>query len=209
MITYTDTANRLIPWEQPGFQPLLAELRGHTLIDTARLHWLWQCVCHCAALPGEFAEVGVYKGGSARLICRAAPKKPVHLFDTFSGLPAPDLARGDTHRAGEFSCSETQAREYLADCANAVFYPGLFPMNAGTLHQAVFAFVHLDVDIYPSVLAGLRFFWPRLVAGGMLLVDDYGFLSCTGAREAVDTWRQEQGQQALFVATGQALLVKS
>src|SRR4051812_38244941 len=38
------------------------------------------------AIPGEIAEVGVYKGGSAKLICTTT-KKPVHLFDTFTGLP--------------------------------------------------------------------------------------------------------------------------
>ena len=48
------------------------------------------------------------------------------------------------------------------------------------------AFAHIDVDLYRSVLDCIEFAYPRLVAGGLIVFDDYGFPSCARARQAVD-----------------------
>ena len=48
---------------------------------------LYNAVRDTVKVPGDIAEVGVYRGGSAKLICEAKGHKKLHLFDTFEGLP--------------------------------------------------------------------------------------------------------------------------
>ena len=62
---------------------------------------LFQFALSAARLQGDVAEVGVYRGGTARLLSRAvAPaRKTVRLFDTFEGMPSTDPQR-DRHRTG-------------------------------------------------------------------------------------------------------------
>ena len=36
---------------------------------------------------GDMAEVGVFQGGSAKIICEAKKSSKLHLFDSFEGLP--------------------------------------------------------------------------------------------------------------------------
>ena len=46
--------------------------------------------------------------------------------------------------------------------------------------------IHLDVDVYPAIKFVLDEFWPRIARNGFILVDDYGFTTCKGAKKAVD-----------------------
>ncbi len=48
------------------------------------------------------------------------------------------------------------------------------------------AWAHIDVDIYAAVRDCLEYLYPRMAPGGMIVLDDYGFPSCPGARRAVD-----------------------
>jgi len=58
-------------------------------------------------IKGDIAEVGTYRGGSAKLICEAKEDKPLHLFDTFGGMPEINeevdlpIVNGAIHRAIE------------------------------------------------------------------------------------------------------------
>ena len=80
--------------------------------------------------PGAFAEVGVYKGGSAKLICEAKGDKTFHAFDTFEGLPPScDSDRG-VHRDNQYAFSLEAVQEYLQGYDNLHFHKGLFPKSA-------------------------------------------------------------------------------
>jgi Macrocin-O-methyltransferase (TylF) len=64
-----------------------------------------------------------------------------------------------------------------------VFHVGFFPDTAPEV--AEFCFVHLDADLYQSTVAGIKYFYPRLVAGGMLVFDDYEWGRCPGVKKAI------------------------
>ena len=116
-------------------------------------------------IAGDIAEVGVYKGGSAKLICEAT-KKPVHLFDTFEGLP--DLCEADSPKQfnkGDFCASFESVKNYLKNYTNIRFYKGKFPLTAEPLKDKKFSFIHIDADIYESTLNCLKFFYPRMNRG--------------------------------------------
>ena len=60
-----------------------------TLYEAFLIHSVARAQCQ---RPGELAEVGVYQGGSAKLICEVKGDLPLHLFDTFEGFA--DLVAG-------------------------------------------------------------------------------------------------------------------
>ena len=64
------------------------------------------------------------------------------------------------------------------------------------------------VDIRQSVLDCCEFVYPRMVPGGVLVFDDYGFLTCPGARAAVDEFFSDKPEHALVLHTGQAIVFK-
>lgn len=133
---------------------------------------------------GEIVEVGVFEGGTAEIIADAYPDKTIYLFDTFEGLPN-DLVKDDPeeyymgHCKGEL---ET-AQEYLKG-KNVKFYKGRFPDTSKPIKDMKFAFVHLDVDIYTATKDALKFFIPKMVKGGKILIHDYP--AHKGVKRAVD-----------------------
>lgn len=129
-------------------------------------------------LDGEMAEVGIYQGGSAKLICKAKGDRKLHLFDTFEGLPK--VSEKDTHFGIKYwqnyqfnDTSEEYVRKYLQSFNNVYLYKGLFPQTSQPISDSKFSFVHLDVDLYQSTYDCLNFFYPRLIQGGIILTHDY------------------------------------
>lgn len=49
---------------------------------------------------------------------------------------------------------------------------GRFPETAKGITDK-FLFVNLDMDLYEPTLGGLRFFYPLMVEGGVILIHDY------------------------------------
>lgn len=140
-----------------------------------------------ARQPGDVAEVGVYRGGSAGLLARLLPDRTLHLFDTFVGTPAIVHELDNHHKAGDFAdTSLGEVKAFLADHAHVRFHPGLFPETAQALTDYRFILVHVDCDLYRSVRACCEFFYPRMVPGGVMVFDDYREATCLGAKAAVD-----------------------
>jgi O-methyltransferase len=209
--TYGIRLNHIQPWNTDAeWRRLLKAVRTHSLVDEVRLHLLGQCAVTCRNLPGEFAEVGVYKGGTARLLAETlrGVNKTLHLFDTFGGMPATDDIH-DIHRAGDFAqTSLTAVKSYLADFSRVEFHPGLFPQTADAVTGCRFAMVHIDVDIHRSVQDCCEFFYERMNPGAMMVFDDYGVTSCPGAKVAVDDFFRDKPEKPLYLPTAQALAIK-
>ncbi len=173
---------------------------------------LWDLARQTAPLHGSVAEFGVYKGGSARLLCAVKESRPLHLFDTFGELGGMPETRPDidtSHRAGDFSDSRLpEVRALLAGQPEVRIHAGLFPGTAAGLEDVRFSFVHLDVDIYQSTLDGLRFFYPRLLPGGMLVSHDYSYLPTPGVKRAFDEYFADDPQPVIRLWDTQCLVVK-
>ncbi len=193
---------------EPSFLELLERIEGRTLVTPDRCFALYQWVRMAAHLPGEFAELGVYRGGTALLIAEAAAGRTLHLFDTFSGMPATD-GGVDVHREGDFRDTSLAAVQRLfADRGDVLFHPGRFPETAAAVAGRRFALVHVDVDIYQSVKDALEFFYPLLVPGGWLLFDDYDWQRTPGVRKALDEFLAARSIPLLVSARYQAALQK-
>ena len=150
-------------------------------------------------IPGDAAELGVFRGDFAALINAAFPDRTIHLFDTFEGFPAEDVeieqAQGLSRaKAGDFS--ETAAdmvEKRLLYPERAVFHKGYFPATFDGCREKTFAFVSVDADLYAPTAAALPRFFDRLSPGGVLLIHDVNSTQFSGAGKAVREFCAERG----------------
>ncbi len=203
-------APRFSPWLDPkGFAELYGRVRLHTLVDSERCYVLHSLARQAIHVAGEFWECGVYRGGTARLLADVVrdSRRPLRLFDTFSGMP-PVRKALDWHQEGDFADTSLPAVRRLVDYDCAVFHKGVIPESFAGLGPSRIAFAHVDVDLYQSVFDSSAFLYPRLAPGGFLVFDDYGWPSCVGARYAVDDYFRDKPEVPLVLSTGQALVVR-
>lgn len=160
---------------------------------------------------GSFAELGVYLGGSAMLLRAASESRTIHLFDTFRGHPKPsgiDTADHPEGRFNETSASLVKDRVASLSGGETVLWPGEF--GEGPVFDQRLAFVHLDADLHESTLWGLTRFEPSLVAGGVIVLDDFGDNRTPGVTLAVFQYLIGRPHLSLTVPTlGQAVIRKS
>lgn len=160
-------------------------------------------------IEGDAAECGTYKGFSALRICMAfrGSSRLVHLFDSFEGLSSPGSSDGDYWVAGELSASENFLHATLAGFDNYRAYKGWIPERFEAVADKKFSFIHIDVDLYRPTLESLEFFYPRMAQGGLILMDDYGFTSCPGAKQAADEFFAHRQEPIVMLPTGQSFVV--
>jgi O-methyltransferase len=199
-------------WEEDErFNEIMKQVVGYTLVDKTRCFMLYQLAKQAANVPGDVAEVGVYKGGTARLLAQtfAPTGKTIHLFDTFSGMPLVDMHK-DMHQQADFNDTSCESvGNYLRQFSSIRLYPGVFPDTSKPVKNARFCFVHIDVDIYQSVRDCCDFFYPsRMERGGFLVFDDYGFVGCPGAKAAVDEFFANTPERPCYLPTGQCVVIK-
>jgi len=158
-------------------------------------------------LSGDIVEVGVYKGGSARVLVDNAGASKVFLFDTFCGIPHHDPAVDGRWGVGSFSdASAVAVMDMFSGDRRVSIYPGVFPDQTGDfIAGRRLRFVHLDVDNYQSYAACLEFLYEMVVQGGIVVFDDYGEDCCPGAKAAVDEFFVGHAQ---VVTDGTAYVVK-
>lgn len=140
-------------------------------------------------IPGNVAELGVYKGDFSKHINRLFPAKKLYLFDTFQGFDNRDILI-DLQK--KYSSETTRFTDTTIDLVmKKMKYPenihirkGYFPETSEGLEDQ-FSFVSIDTDLYKPIYDGLTYFYPRLVKGGYIFVHDYNNAIFKGAKEAV------------------------
>lgn len=156
-----------------------------------------------AALPGDLAELGVYQGEFAARMSRCFPDRTLYLFDTFEGFDARDVSvesQSGYSRAVEGEFADTSVDLILSKMAapeRVVVRKGYFPETIPE-EETSFALVSLDADLYEPTLQGLRYFYPRLVSGGVILLHDYRNARFSGVCAAVEAFEQENGRMLLL-----------
>lgn len=191
------------------FAKNLRKIRKETdlLLEDIEAYHIYMAVKTTQKVPGDIAEVGVYRGGSAKIICSAKGEKALHLFDTFEGLPKVDeIDMVWPFYEGKFAASFESVRDYLKESRNVHFYKGIFPDTAGPVKDTVFSLVNLDVDCYESTKLSLEFFYPRMSRGGIIISHDY--ITAPGVKKAFDDFFEGKTEPVLETAGSQCLVVK-
>lgn len=156
-------------------------------------------------MHGSVAEVGVYRGDFARVINEAFADRNLYLFDTFEGFSVQDLKQDRDGTMGkdlgQRHFSNTSIELVLAKMPHkdkCIIKKGWFPQSAQDLEEDKFCFVNLDCDLYEPILAGLEFFYPKMVRGGVILIHEYFSQGYIGVKEAVNEFLKNHNLGSAF-----------
>lgn len=191
----------------------------YTLTSPERVIALCQAVRHLvrAGIDGAFAECGVWRGGSSlamvhTLLSLGVEDRDIYLYDTYDRMPEPgpedvdyrgvtaadnDAAavRGEPYPAFFDYLPYAEVQATFAETgypeARLHFVKGLVEDTVPAQAPDTIALLRLDTDYYQSTKHELTHLAPRIPAGGILLIDDYGHFR--GCQKAVDEF---VGQEA-------------
>lgn len=186
------------------------EITSHTLLDTDRLMVIKEMVLATSLMIYPMAEIGIFKGGASRYIASLDMRRKLYACDTFEGLP--ERTDGiDQHQVGDFTVSYEEVFNYLCYEPNIRLIKGRFPDPV--IHEEMyltkwFSFVHLDVDQYDSTLQCLKFFYPKMVQGGVIVSDDYNWSQCPGVKKAFDEFFRDKKEPVVDTECYSAFVVK-
>jgi hypothetical protein len=198
-------------------------VQPYTMTSPERIYALIQAVRYVSAtaIPGDIVECGVWRGGSMMaaaltlIECKDIARE-LFLFDTFEGMSAPGARDVDLEGRLAGQLLGVQDRNDpksvwcyapLADAQAAMartgypaarthFLEGKVEETIPERAPARIAILRLDTDWYESTRHELEHLYPRLVPGGVLIIDDYGHWK--GAREAVDEYLRVKGLKLLL-----------
>jgi len=181
--------------------------RTDFLLQYGDAYSIYSAVRSVEHIKGDIAELGTFSGGSANLICEAKGKKNLHLFDTFEGLPGlSELDDPTLFNEGKYKATLEFNKELLKNYKNVFFYKGLFPKTAGPIKDKRFSFVHMDFDLYIPTLEGLKFFYERLLPGGIIICHD--FKTSSGIKAAFANFFKDKPEAVIPLRGNQCLVVK-
>lgn len=200
------------PWLEASFQSFFREhVQPHTVVSLPRAWTLWQSLKQALQVPGDVVEAGVFQGGTARLlreVMGSQSDRKLYLFDSFDGMHSVSSDK-DRHQAGDFADTSVEAVRRAVGSDDFIDYrKGWVPDTFAGLEDKSFCFAHIDLDLYQGVLDSLTFLYPRMSAGGVIVLDDFGFASCPGARRAVDEFFADKPEFPLALQTCQGLIHK-
>jgi hypothetical protein len=178
-----------------------------------------------AKLGGAFVECGVNRGFLSRVIIEYLGDVPnFYLLDTYKGfdestLSAKQIASlkawhieagktGDWRNGMYEECYEDVVRSF-ADKPQVKIVRGTVPDTLSQVTEDKIAYLSIDMNCAAPEIAALDYFWPKLVPGATVVLDDYGWTGHTEQRDAFDEWSLKNSVPLLSLPTGQGLLVKS
>jgi len=166
-------------------------------------------------LPGDIVELGVYRGTTLmhwanflEIRNMGDRQKQVFGFDNFKGFTSLHEKDGKTDKSVEKELSGFNAGvfEKMLEDAISIFdkdrfipYKPRIKLIKGNIEETVPQFVkdhpglrlclvHFDADMYSPTITGLKYFWPLVVSGGVVLFDEYGIRPWEGESRAVDEY---------------------
>lgn len=185
------------------------------------LQWRVYVVCwfanHVKNLEGDFVECGVNTGAYARAVIDYIdfPKldKKFYLFDTFGGLVAEQISEKEKeigidqlYKNNYKDVYEEVKKTFASFNVNVV--KGSVPSTLNSCTSDKIAYLSIDMNVTEPEIAAINYFWDRVVKGGVVILDDYGFPPHINQKNAFDEFARQKGIEILNLPTGQGVIIK-
>lgn len=208
--------------KNPSFQS--AYQRGIKAAENWTWDWHWRvhiglwASSHSIQLSGDFVECGTDIGFMTSSILHHldwnSKNKKFFLFDTWSGLD-PDLVLPEEIKLDRLKYTEKyrftsfdKVKENFKEWQNIFLVRGRVPdsLHAAPITQV--AYLHLDMNCAIPECEALKFFWPRLIPGGIVLLDDYAYERYEPQHDYLQKTAKELGTSIASLPTGQGLIIR-
>lgn len=193
---------------------------GGDLLKDYDIQWRIHVLCWAASqakhLEGDYVDCGVHTGFCPRAVIHYIDfdrlSKTYYLLDTFSGMDeryssAYEMDRnrklGYDKKAGLYEQVQKTFSTF-----NVKIIKGAVPDTLSLVAAEKVCFLSIDMNCVVPEVAALEFFWPKLVGGGLVILDDYGYPGCLEQKLAHDAFARSKGVQVLSLPTCQGLILK-
>ena len=161
---------------------------------------------------GAVAEAGVYKGEFARYISQYFPKRKCYLFDTFEGFEQSDINVEQNNVfgiAGHLNdVSIKSVYDKMPNKEQIEICKGYFPQTA--IERKIkdsFVFVSLDMNLYKPTFEGIKYFYPRMSIGGVILMHDYFVEECPNVKKSLADYEKSIGIDLVKIPIGDKMSI--
>ena len=207
----------------PGFEPIF-----HTALEKskwepanvksykARMYQMVQALLFTDNLAGATAEAGCLYGTSSYIILSYS-RDTHYIYDSMQGLSKPnnldynELSKEKMDRLSKKTKRNnflTRVEDTLSDFKHFMIGVGWIPDCFNKQRHDFFRFVHIDVDLYEPTYESIKHFYPRLIKGGVIVCDDYGFKSWLGAKAGIEAYCKPRGIPVISTVAGNAIIIK-
>lgn len=215
--------------DDPKFAAAFHAIKGSHVYDqyanphtiSWRLHTLVWAAQNAIHLDGDFVECGVFKGDMSWVVATVLGDqlrdKKFYLYDSFSGFDPRQSSEADfsdgsgflgfANRVYREPGIEQAVRRRFASFANVVITAGFLPDSLDVSAPDRIAYLHMDLNSPKAEIACLERLLDRVVPGGMVVFDDYGWAMFAAQREAENSFLAARGYSILELPTGQGLVV--
>lgn len=158
-------------------------------------------------VQGDVAEIGVFKGFTASFLQIIMQEngfsKALHLYDSFEGLPEPSPLENSPFKAEMFraSLSEVETQFRSLGLARPHIHVGLVEDTLPSLLPDQLSFVHLDLDFMEPMLHAMKAVYPRLTAGAVVVIDDYGYKNLPNVKVVIDEFLEDKPEKVTCLLT--------
>lgn len=211
-----DQIARQLPDATPAQVEIIASVSEQTMTSPERILALCNAVDYLVEnrIAGDIVECGVWRGGSMASVAKTlmqhgADHRTLWMYDTYDGMSEPTAEDVDFQGYSAESLMAQQARSDAKSvwCCSPLDQVKLTMAETGYPTEAIrfvegkveetlpdyqpdkIALLRLDTDWYESTRCELEYLFPKLVPGGVLIIDDYGHWE--GCRRAVDEYFQK------------------
>ena len=193
---------------------------GGNLLNNYDIQWRVHILCwaasHAAQLEGDFIDCGVYTGFCTRAIIDYTAfetlNKTYYLMDTFQGLDEKYSTPYEMERNHKLGYSRPlnlyeQVQTTFKDF-NVKIIKGPIPETLPLADPKKVSFLSVDMNSAAPEIAAMDYFWDKMVSGGIIVLDDYGYPGCENQKAAHDAWALKNKVHILSLPTCQGLIIK-
>lgn len=216
---------------EPKFKLAYDKAVAENLYVSPDVHWRLHVACWAGSqalkLEGDFVECGVNKGFMSRVVMDYLDfdeqQRKFYLLDTFQGFDESYLTLEEQKSLQEYAvksgsknpwiqgsyepCYDVVVRAF-SRFSNVRIVKGVVPDTLAEVTSEKVAYLSIDMNCVAPEIAAIEYFWPKLVRGGIVILDDYGWPAHTAQKHAMDNFAREAGISILTLPTGQGLIVK-
>lgn len=157
--------------------------------------------------PGVYVECGVAAGAQIIAMAKGAPNKTIYAFDSFQGIPLP--SNRDDQMPGIMMLTESERKalpdpgkqklettgatsvpfndfwKHMDDAGinrgNIIPVIGWFEETTSVDYINEISILRLDGDLYNSTYVCLKNLFPKVLDGGVVIIDDWQLSGCKAA----------------------------
>lgn len=192
--------------------------------------WYWRvhiglwAASTAVKLGGDFVECGVNRGFLSSAIMELLDwdklNHTFYLLDTFSGLDEKYVSKNEKDNGilernkksidtGFYTTEISSVISNFSQWKNIKIVQGVIPETLNEIKSNSIAFLHIDLNCSIPEVESLNYLWPRIIVGGVVLLDDYAYFGYQSQKEAMDEWSKLNNVTIASLPTGQGLIIKT